>query len=64
MGFGVGLLGGGLSRLGVLLGIRERLRIGDGSDLGSPIAKVGVEEGKSDESPEYDRQHQDRKSVV
>lgn len=48
MGFGMGLLGGGLNPLGVLLVIRESLRSGDGLNLGSPVAKVASEEDKGD----------------
>lgn len=56
MGFGLGLLGGLLSRLGVLLGVRKRLRIGNGSNIGFPFAKITCEEGKGDESAEQNRE--------
>lgn len=57
MGFAEELLGGRLNWFGVLLGIRRRIRIGDGSDIGSSLAEVGVEEGKSDESTENNRNY-------
>lgn len=50
--------------LRVLIGIRDSIRIGDGLDLGSPLAEVAVEKEKGDDSTKKNRKHRNGQNGI